>query len=215
MMGLENTLEVSLDNMIHHSRSVASVLIGKHLCVDMPFGTYQVSATQAAENAIRLVQLGRAHSVKIEGGVEVAPQIAAISNAGIPVVAHLGLTPQSVHKLGGHRVQGRDDDGRKKLHEDALAVQEAGAQLLVLELVPAQLASELTDILNIPTVGIGAGVDCDGQVLVLQDLLGFDSGFTPKFLKRYLDMETLVTEALNEYDSEVKESVFPNKEQSY
>lgn len=215
MMGYPNTLEVTLEDVIHHTKSVAGALQNKFLCADLPFGSYQVSVQQAVESSVALIKQGRAHAVKLEGGIEVCEQIHAISNAGIPVVGHLGLTPQSIHKLGGFKVQGRSEEQRKKLFENALALQDAGAELLVLEVVPADIAAEITAELKIPTIGIGAGPNCDGQVLVLQDLLGFDTTFKPKFLKNYLNLGDLVKGALEKYDTEVKEQIFPSDQNSY
>lgn len=215
MMGHESTLQVTMDDMVHHSKCVAAGLSRAFLCTDMPFGSYQVSVAESVANAVRLVGEGRAHAVKLEGGSEICPQIEAITKAGIPVIAHLGLTPQSIHRLGGYRVQGRDQDARSRLISDARSVVEAGAEILVLELLPQDVAREISASVEVPTIGIGAGRDCDGQVLVLQDLLGFDDEFSPKFLKNYLSLGVLVKDALNKYDTEVKEGVFPGVEHSY
>ena len=179
-------LSVTMDDMIYHL-SVSRVFTTAHLVVDMPFMSYQSSVVMQFE-MLRLIKEGSAQSVKLEGGSSVTPQIKAIVAAGIPVVAHLGLTPQAIHALGGFKVQGKGDDAQQKLREDAIAVQEAGACMLVLEMVPASLAKEITNMLDIPTIGIGAGVHCDGQVLVCNDLLGFDLSFKPKFLKRYAEL---------------------------
>ena len=210
-----DTLSVTLDDMIYHARCVSRGLKQAHLTVDLPFMSYQVSPAQALESAGRLVKEGCAQSVKLEGGVRSIPQIKAIVDAGIPVVGHVGLTPQSIHALGGYRVQGRGDDGRQKLIDDALAVQEAGAFMLVLEMVPAHLSAELKRLLHIPTIGIGAGVDCDGQVLVCNDLLGFDSSFQPRFVKRFAELEQPMISAIEHYVNEVRSGQFPTEAHSF
>jgi 3-methyl-2-oxobutanoate hydroxymethyltransferase len=215
IQGLEDTLGVTLDDMAYHGRCVARGLKRAHLTVDLPFMSYQVSPEQALTSAGRLVQEGGAQSVKLEGGERSAPAIAKIVEAGIPVVAHIGLTPQSVHQLGGFKVQGRGDHGAEQLMSDALAVQDAGAFSVVLEMVPAELAAEVTAALSIPTIGIGAGPDCDGQVLVCNDLLGFDSRFTPRFLKRYAELENPILEAFRAFGEEVRAGVFPTEEHSF
>ena len=213
--GHSDTLSVTMEDMIYHSKCVSRGLATAHLVVDMPFMSYQTSVVDAVRNAGRLLKEGHAQSVKLEGGKSVAPQIKAIVDAGIPVVAHLGLTPQAIHALGGFKVQGKGDDAQKKLKEDAVAVQKAGASLLVLEMVPASLAKEITELLDIPTVGIGAGVHCDGQVLVCNDLLGFDLSFKPKFLKRYAELEPEMISAVSQYVADVQSMQFPTKEHSY
>ena len=213
--GHSDTLSVTLDDMIYHARCVSRGLKQAHLTVDLPFMSYQVSPAQALESAGRLVKEGCAQSVKLEGGVRSIPQIKAIVDAGIPVVGHVGLTPQSIHALGGYRVQGRGDDGRQKLIDDALAVQEAGAFMLVLEMVPAHLSAELKRLLHIPTIGIGAGVDCDGQVLVCNDLLGFDSSFQPRFVKRFAELEQPMISAIEHYVNEVRSGQFPTEAHSF
>ena len=213
--GHSDTLSVTLDDMIYHARCVSRGLKQAHLTVDLPFMSYQISPAQALESAGRLVQEGRAQSVKLEGGARSAPQIKAIVDAGIPVVGHVGLTPQSIHALGGYRVQGRGDEGRQKLIEDALAVQEAGAFMLVLEMVPVHLAAELQQLLHIPTIGIGAGADCDGQVLVCNDLLGFDSSFQPRFVKRFAELEQPMISAIEQYVQEVRSGAFPTDAHSF
>ena len=209
VQGLPDTLGVSLDDMAYHGRCVSRGLRQAHLTVDMPFMSYQVSAAQALENAGRLVKEGKAQSVKLEGGERTASAIEAIVEAGIPVVAHIGLTPQSVHAMGGFKVQGRGDAGAAQLMADAQAVQEAGAFAVVLEMVPAQLAAEVTASLHIPTIGIGAGADCDGQVLVCNDLLGFDGSFQPRFVKRYAELEQPMVDAVRSYCDEVRDGSFP------
>lgn len=215
MLGLKDTTQVTLADMLHHCAAVQRVLTKPLLCADMPFLSYQVSAAQALKNAGVLIQKGGAHCVKMEGGRSIVPQVQSLVEAGIPVMGHLGLTPQKIHLLGGYKVQGREVKQRETLIADALALETAGAFALVLELVPQDLAAELTQRLSIPTIGIGAGPHCDGQVLVLQDLLGFNPDFNPKFLKKYADFATLAKEALQQYDREVKEGVFPDPSQSY
>ncbi len=213
--GHSDTLSVTMEDMIYHSKCVQRGLKQAHLVVDMPFMSYQVNVETAVRNAGRLIKEGKAQSVKLEGGKEIAPQIQAIVQAGIPVVAHLGLTPQAIHALGGFKVQGKGSKARAKLKSDALAVQDAGASLLVLEMVPASLAKEVTELLDIPTIGIGAGVDCDGQVLVCNDLLGMSLDFAPKFLKRYATLETEMVSAVSQYVAEVQAQQFPTDKHSF
>ena len=215
IQGLPDTLSVTLDDMIYHGRCVSRGLTTAHLTVDMPFMSYQISPAQALESAGRLVKEGNAQSVKLEGGQRSAPAIATIVEAGIPVVGHIGLTPQSVNALGGFKVQGRSDAAAEQLMADARAVQEAGAFCVVLEMVPASLAAEVSAALQIPTVGIGAGVDCDGQVLVCNDLLGLDSGFKPRFVKRYAELEQPMIRAVKSYAREVKDGDFPTDDHAF
>ena len=215
IQGQPDTLSVTLDDMAYHGRCVARGLQSAHLTVDLPFMSYQVSPEQALQSAGRLVQEGSAQSVKLEGGERSAPAISRIVEAGIPVVGHIGLTPQSVNQLGGFKVQGRGAHGADQLMRDALAVQEAGAFSVVLEMVPAELAEEVSDALHIPTIGIGAGVGCDGQVLVCNDLLGFNLGFTPRFLKRYAELEATMVAAVSTFAQEVRAGTFPTAEHSF
>ena len=215
VQGMDDTLSVTLDDMVYHGRCVARGLSQAHLTVDMPFMSYQVSPEQALQSAGRLVQEGKAQSVKLEGGERSASAVEKIVAAGIPVVGHIGLTPQSVNTLGGWRVQGRSDAAAEQLIQDALAIQDAGAFALVLEMVPAELAAEVTSALRIPTIGIGAGVGCDGQVLVCNDLLGLDMAFSPKFLKRYAELQSPITQAVSDYVSEVRAGTFPADEHSF
>ena len=215
IQGEENTLGVTLEDMIYHGRCVAKGLKKAHLTVDMPFMSYQISPQQALENAGRLVQEGKAQSVKLEGGRRSVPMIEMIVQAGIPVVGHIGLTPQSVHALGGFRVQGRAAKAQEQLIQDAKAIEEAGAFMLVLELVPWELAQKISQSLSIPTIGIGAGVYCDGQVLVCNDLLGLDTQFHPKFLKRYATLEDRIIDAVQAYVQEVREHRFPSEKHSF
>ena len=211
VQGHADPLPVTLEEMIYHCRCVSRA-VGRAMVVgDLPFGSYQISPAQAAESAIRLVKEGRVRAVKLEGGVRSAAAIHALTSQDIPVIGHVGLTPQSVHRLGGFKVQ-RD---RERLIEDALAVQEAGASAVVVECVPSDYAAEVTTRLRIPTIGIGAGLECDGQVLVWHDLLGLGSGKTPKFVKRYLDGAGLFSEALRQYVTEVRDGQYPATEHEY
>ena len=215
MMGYDDTVKVTLDDMIHHTACVSRVLQKPFLVADMPFFSYKVSTTQALESSARLVQEGGAQAVKLEGGKEIAESVEAITKAGIPVMGHLGLTPQSVHTLGGYKVQGRGDQAEARMLEDAKALEQAGAFAIVLELIPSELAKKVSAAVKIPTIGIGAGNSCDGQVLVLQDLLGFDDSFCPKFLKKYAQIGETTISALCQFDKEVKSSEFPAAEHSF
>ena len=215
VQGHADTLSVTLDDMIYHGRCVDRGLQQAHLTVDLPFMSYQISPQQALESAGRLVKEGRAQSIKLEGGERSAPAVRAIVEAGIPVVGHIGLTPQSVHALGGYRVQGRGEAAASQLLRDARALQAAGAALLVMEMVPAPLAAEITAALDIPTIGIGAGADCDGQVLVCNDILGFDARFRPRFVKRYAELEGPMVDAFRAYVAEVRAGAFPAREHTF
>jgi 3-methyl-2-oxobutanoate hydroxymethyltransferase len=181
---------------------------------DMPFMSYQVSREKALSNAGRFLKEAQAHGVKLEGGREIADLIHDMTSAGIPVMAHLGLTPQSVHQFGGHKIQGREDAAAKKILDDARAIEEAGAFSVVLECIPAPLAKTITESINIPTIGIGAGVDCDGQVLVINDILGMFERFTPKFVKKYCNISAEMRKAVKQYTEEVRNGAFPDKEHS-
>lgn len=215
MLGYEDTISVTMEDMIHHTKAVSRGAKDALVVADMPFMSYQTSVYDAVVNAGRLMKEGRANAVKLEGGKEVCPQIKAIVDAGIPVCAHIGLTPQSINAFGGNRVQGKTEAAAKKLIDDALAVQEAGAFAVVIEAVPEKLASLITGKLDIVTIGIGAGNGCDGQVLVYQDMLGMFSDFTPKFVKRYADIGERMTQAFKQYDEEVKNASFPSAEHTY
>ena len=215
VQGQPDTLRVTVRDMAYHGRCVAMGLSRAHLTVDMPFMSYQVSVAQAMRTAGRLVREGRAQSVKLEGGVRSAPAIRAIVEAGIPVVGHVGLTPQSVHAFGGFKVQGREAAAAARITEDALAVQDAGAFCIVFEMIPAALASALTARLSIPTVGIGAGAGCDGQVLVYHDFLGMDDSFRPRFVKRYAELDGTIRGAVAAYVKDVKSGAFPAQEHSF
>lgn len=211
-LGYEDTLSVTMEDMIHHTKAVARGVKNSLIVADMPFMSYQTSVYDAVVNAGRLIKEGRAHSVKLEGGLEVCDKIEAITKASIPVMAHIGLTPQSVNSIGGFKVQGKDEDAAKALIEAAIAIEKAGAFAIVLECVPAKLAKIITEKVSIPTIGIGAGADCDGQILVYQDMLGMFSDFTPKFVKKYENLGEKMTNAFNRYIDEVKDGVFPDEE---
>ena len=215
VQGHDDTLPVTLDHMVYHTRCVSRGLENAHLVGDMPFMSWQRSTDQAMHAAGRLLQEGRAQSVKLEGGEAAAPTIRALVGAGIPVVGHVGLTPQSVHAMGGFRVQGRTEAQAEQVVRDAVAVEEAGAFCLVLEGLPTDVAAEITHRVSIPTVGIGAGPHCDGQVLVSTDLLGMNLSFKPKFVKRYETLEDTIIQAVQRYSTEVREGVFPAKEHSF
>lgn len=215
ILGYEDTISVTMEDMIHHGAAVSRGVKETMVVDDMPFMSYQISVEEAVTNAGRLMKEGRANAVKLEGGKSVCPQIKAITQAGIPVVAHLGLTPQSINALGGYKVQGKSEDAAKKLLEDALAVQEAGAFALVLECVPTKLASLITKKLTIPTIGIGAGNECDGQVLVYQDMLGMFSDYVPKFVKQFAQVGEIMKKAFSDYKEEVASGAFPAEKNSY
>ena len=215
ILGYEDTSSVTVEDMIHHSAAVARGAKNALVVTDLPFMSYQTSVYDAVVNAGRLMKEGRAGAVKLEGGKEVCPQIKAIVSAGIPVVAHLGLTPQSINTFGGFKVQGKTEAAAKKLIEDAKAVEEAGAFLLVLECVPAKLAKLVTESINIPTIGIGAGAGCDGQVLVIYDMLGMFSDFKPKFVKHFANAGDVIREAVKTYIAEIDDGTFPAEEHCY
>ncbi len=215
MLGYEDTLQVTMEDMIHHCAAVSRGIKNILLVCDMPFMSYQTSVYDAVVNAGRLVKEGHANMVKLEGGKEVCPQIEAIVKASIPVCAHLGLTPQSINSFGGYKVQGKTEAAAKKLIEDAYAVQAAGASMVVLEGVPAKLAKLVTEKLDIPTIGIGAGADCDGQVLVYQDMLGMFSDYVPKFVKQFATVGDVMKGAFQGFIDEIQEGTFPAAEHTY
>lgn len=215
MLGYENTLPVTIEDMIHHTAAVSRGTKNAFIVADMPFMSYQISVQEAVTNAGRLIKEGGAHAVKLEGGAEVCEQIRAIVNASVPVVAHLGLTPQSVNVFGGFKVQGKSLDKAKKIIEDALKIQDAGACAVVLEGIPAKLAEIITKKLTIPTIGIGAGNGCDGQVLVIQDMLGMTTGHTPKFAKQFAQVGALMRQGISDYINETKSGAFPAEEHTY
>lgn len=215
VQGQDTTLPVTMDEMVYHTRSVVRGAETPHIVADMPFLSYQTSVEEATRNAGRLLKEGKAQSVKLEGGEAFAPVVEKLSSAGIPVVGHLGLTPQSIHKLGGYSVQGKESAAKEKLFKDAQALQEAGAYSLVLEMVPQKLAASVTDELDIPTIGIGAGNQTSGQVLVLQDLLGLNRDFTPSFVKQYGQLGDRAVDQLAAYKSEVQQRAFPGEQHSF
>lgn len=215
MLGYEDTLSVTMEDMIHHTRAVARGVSNAFVVADMPFMSYQTSVYDAVYNAGRLMKEGRAEAVKLEGGREFAEHIRAITNASIPVVAHLGLTPQSLNAFGGFKVQGKSEEAARKLIEDAKAIEEAGAVAVVLECVPAKLAEMISRQLQIPAIGIGAGAGCDGQVLVYQDMLAMFGDFKPKFVKQFAEIGAMMKEAFQKYSREVKEGTFPASEHTF
>lgn len=212
-LGFSDTIPVTVDMMIHHTAAVSRVLQGPLLIADLPFMSYS-SPQDACQNAARLLREGGAGAVKLEGGAEVVDSVRALVQAGIPVVGHLGLTPQKVHQLGGYKVQGRGEAGQVII-EEAKMLQEAGCTALVLELVPDAIANEITKLLDIPTIGIGAGAGTDGQVLVLHDLLGLNEDFKPKFVKKYANLSEIVKTSLEAYSQEVKDGVFPAEQHTF
>lgn len=215
MLGYEDTLSVTMEDMIHHTRAVSRGVKNAMVVADMPFLSYNTGIRDAVINAGRLMAQGRADCVKLEGGKEVCDVIRAITDAKISVCAHIGLTPQAINALGGFKVQGKDLDSARTIIEDALAVQEAGAFAVVLECVPALLASKISEMLDIPTIGIGAGPDCDGQVLVYQDMLGLYKDFTPKFVKRFADVGQQMDQGVRDYIQAVKDGSFPEPAHSF
>ena len=219
MQGHDSTLPVTVDHMVYHCASVRRGLARSgsraHLVGDMPFGSYQASPDDAVGHAVRLVAEGGVEAVKLEGGAEYADVISRIVRAGVPVMGHIGLTPQSVHKMGGYVVQGKDGEKAQQLVRDAAALEKAGCYALVLECIPAELARFITGQLDIPTIGIGAGVHCDGQVLVFHDLLGLETEFKPKFVKRFADLGPLAAAGVRDYVAEVKQGTYPAEEHSF
>ncbi len=214
VLGYENTIPVSMEEMIHHTKAVARGIENPLLIGDMPFLSYQTSVEEAVKNAGKFIKEGKAEAVKIEGGSEYTEQIEKIIDAGIPVMGHLGLTPQKIHQFGGYQPRGRSIEEAKKIYEDAKKLEELGVFSLVLESVPKELAKKITENLEIPTIGIGAGPECDGQVLVFHDLLGW-TDFKPKFVKHYADLSSSIKEALEKFKSEVKSGKFPTSNHSY
>lgn len=215
VLGYEDTVSVTMEDMIHHSRAVARGTKNALVVTDMPFMSYQTSVYDAVCNAGRLMKEGRAGAVKLEGGREICAQVKAIVSAGIPVMGHLGLTPQSIHSLGGFKVQGKSERAALKLVEDAKELEIAGAFAVVLECIPAELASRITEQLSIPVIGIGAGAGCDGQILVSYDMLGMYSDFTPKFVKKYIKMDEILKQAFKQYIEEVEAGFFPEEEHQF
>lgn len=215
ILGYEDTISVTVEDMIHHSAAVARGAKNALVVTDMPFMSYQTGVYDAVVNAGRLMKEGRAGAVKLEGGQKICPQIQAIVDCGIPVVAHLGLTPQSINAFGGYKIQGKTEETARRLIEDAKAVEAAGAFALVLECVPEKLAGLVTESIQIPTIGIGAGKHCDGQVLVNQDMLGMFTDYKPKFVKYYAHVGQIMKEAVQQYIAEIDSGAFPAEEHSY
>ncbi len=215
MAGNATTLPITLDQMIDYARSVTNGAKRALVVCDMPFGSYQGNPLEALASAIRIMKESNAEAVKLEGGAEIIDSIRRIISAGIPVMGHLGLTPQSINKFGTYAVRAREEAEAEKLISDALLLEEAGCFAVVLEKIPADLATRVSKALSIPTIGIGAGGGCDGQVLVLQDMLGINQGFSPRFLRRYADLATTIKDAIGSYITDVKSSDFPNESEQY
>tara|TARA_R110000850_G_scaffold150497_1_gene273167 strand:+ start:61663 stop:62598 length:936 start_codon:yes stop_codon:yes gene_type:complete len=215
MAGHETTLPITLDQMIYHAASVVRAIKRSLVVVDLPFGSYQSDAKEALRSAIRIMKESGGHAVKMEGGKEIKDSIKRILNAGIPVMGHLGLTPQSIYKFGTYTVRAKEDSEAQQLKEDALLLEKLGCFAIVLEKVPASLAEEVAKSISIPVIGIGAGGSVDGQVLVIHDMLGMNQEFSPRFLRRYLDLHTEMTRALQNYSNDVKSGDFPNKSEQY
>lgn len=215
MAGHETTLPITLDQMIYHAQSVLRGVKRALVVVDLPFGTYQSNGDIAIASAIKVMKESSAHALKLEGGVEICDSVKKIVDAGIPVMGHLGLMPQSIYKYGTYTVRAKEELEAEKLKSDALALQEAGAFAVVLEKIPARLAKEVTESLQIPTIGIGAGNACDGQVLVMHDMLGLYNEFHPRFVRKYLNLHEPITNAIQQYIADIKSGDFPNKEESY
>ncbi|MBI4843751.1 MAG: 3-methyl-2-oxobutanoate hydroxymethyltransferase [Nitrospirae bacterium] len=215
VQGLENTLPVTMDEMIYHTKMVSRGAQRAMVIGDMPFLSYQAGTADAVRNAGRFLKEAGASAVKIEGGSEVAEQIKAMTRSDIPVMAHIGLTPQSIHRMGGYKVQGKTEESAERLIEEALIVEDSGAFSLLLEAIPMGLAKKITEKITIPTIGIGAGPHCDGQVLVLHDVIGLFERFVPKFVKRYANIKNDVLEALTRYKAEIEDGAFPSEKESF
>jgi 3-methyl-2-oxobutanoate hydroxymethyltransferase len=215
VQGLENTLPVTMDEMVYHTKIVSRAVNNALIIGDLPFMSYQASVEDAVRNAGRFLKDAGASAVKIEGGAEVAHHIRAMTKSDIPVMAHIGLTPQSIHRMGGYKVQGKTEESAKRLIDEAHITEEAGAFSLLLEAIPMELAKKITEELSIPTIGIGAGPYCDGQVLVLHDVLGLFERFLPRFAKRYANLRDEALNAIKVYKEEVEKGIFPSEEQSF
>ena len=215
MAGNETTLPITLDQMIYHAASVVRAVKRALVVVDLPFGTYQGNSSEALRSSIRIMKEAGAHAVKLEGGSEVKESVQRILTAGIPVMGHLGLTPQSIYKFGTYTVRAKEEGEAKKLFDDAKLLEECGCFGLVLEKIPAELAKSVASSISIPVIGIGAGPDVDGQVLVMQDMLGISKDFKPRFLRRYADLNTIITDAVSRYVEDIKAKDFPNQEEKY
>ena len=215
MAGYETTLPITLDQMIYHTQCVVRGIDRALVVADLPFGSYQSNPEKALESAVKMMKEGGAHAVKIEGGAEISEAVKNIVNAGIPVMGHLGLTPQSIYQFGTYKARAKEDAEAEKLLNDAMLLEKLGCFAIVLEKIPADLAKKVTENLTVPTIGIGAGPYCDGQVLVYHDMVGMNNGFSPKFLRRYLDLYSEITGAITQYVKDVKSSDFPNEKESY
>ncbi|MDI6892814.1 MAG: 3-methyl-2-oxobutanoate hydroxymethyltransferase [Actinomycetota bacterium] len=215
VLGYETTLPVTMEEMLHHTRAVARAAKRSMVVGDMPFMSYQISPEEALYNAGRFLKEADAQAIKLEGGEEICPMISKMVEVGIPVMGHLGVTPQSVHQMGGYGVQGREEEAAKKMIADAKALEEAGAFSIVLEKIPSELAKKITEAVTVPTIGIGAGSHCDGQVLVTQDLLGMFEKFVPKFVKQYAKLSNDIRSAISSYIKEVKAGEFPGEEHCF
>ncbi|HEY8931533.1 MAG TPA: 3-methyl-2-oxobutanoate hydroxymethyltransferase [Mucilaginibacter sp.] len=215
MAGHETTLPITLDQMIYHASSVVRAAKRALVIVDLPFGSYQGNSKEALNSAIRIMKEAGAHGIKIEGGVEIAESVSRILTAGIPVMGHLGLTPQSIYKFGTYTVRAKQEAEAQKLREDASKLEELGCFSLVLEKIPAALAKQVSDSLTIPTIGIGAGQHCDGQVLVIHDMLGINKEFKPRFLRQYANLHDVMNNAIQNYVSDIKSKSFPNEKEEY
>jgi 3-methyl-2-oxobutanoate hydroxymethyltransferase len=215
MAGHETTLPITLDQMIYHAASVVRAAKRALVIVDLPFGSYQGNSKEALASAIRIMKEAGAHGVKLEGGVEIAESVTRILTAGIPVMGHLGLTPQSIYKFGTYTVRAKEEAEAEKLKEDALKLQELGCFAIVLEKIPAKLAAEVSKSISIPTIGIGAGQHCDGQVLVIHDMLGINKGFKPRFLRQYANLFDVMNDAISNYVGDVKAKSFPSEKEEY
>ncbi|NAW51973.1 3-methyl-2-oxobutanoate hydroxymethyltransferase [Elizabethkingia argentiflava] len=215
MAGHETTLPMTLDQMIYHAQCVVRGVSKALVIADLPFGTYQSNPKKALNSAVRMMKESGVHAVKLEGGAEIADSVKLILDAGIPVMGHLGLTPQSIYQFGTYKVRAKEDFEAQKLISDAQLLEELGCFSVVLEKIPADLAKRVTESVSIPTIGIGAGPDCDGQVLVFQDMIGMNKGFSPKFLRRYMDLFDQMSEAVGNYVKDVKSGDFPNQKESY
>jgi 3-methyl-2-oxobutanoate hydroxymethyltransferase len=215
VQGLDNTLPVTMDEMVYHTKMVSRAAKRAMVIADMPYLSYQISVDDAVRNAGRFIKEAGAHAVKVEGGMEVAEKVEAMTKAEIPVIAHIGLTPQSIHRMGGYKVQGRTEEAAKRLLEDAKILQDAGAFSLILEAIPSELAAQITKDLAIPTIGIGAGLHCDGQVLVIHDVLGLFERFVPKFVKRYANLKDDALKAIKQYKEEIEKGLFPGEKHSF
>ncbi len=215
MAGHETTLPITLDQMIYHAQCVVRGAKRALVVVDLPFGTYQSDPQKALESSVRIMKESGAHAIKLEGGKEIEESIRRIVNAGIPVMGHLGLTPQSIYQFGSYKVRAKEDEEAEKLLSDAKLLEELGCFSLVMEKIPADLASKVTAEINIPTIGIGAGAGCDGQVLVVHDMLGLNNEFKPKFVRKYLNLEDQIHQAIGQYVSDVKSGDFPNANEQY